>query len=169
MERGELAWIRLRQAAVVVLTAVMPVLATAGPWSYHTKKDQMTGASVRLARIDSVNSLNLNFPYQGHNPGRITVRDRDGVEVMVQVLKGQIPCHSFMGGCNALVKFDQEPSETYSAVGPSDHSTEVIFLQAAARFVERARSAKKIMVRFEMFQAGNQTLIFSTSKPLVFD
>ncbi|WP_460890627.1 hypothetical protein [Ramlibacter alkalitolerans] len=154
--------------AKLVLLAAMaaPALAEAGPWRYETKKDKMTGVAIRYARSDANNTLRLPFPYSGATHGRITVRDRDGVDVMVQVDQGQILCHD---DCSVLVKFDDQEAESFGASGSNDHDPTTIFLDDAVSFVEKARNAKRIMVRMLMYQAGQQTLTFNTGKPLAFE
>jgi hypothetical protein len=86
--------------------------------------------------------------------------------VLLSVKKGQIPCHSFSDGRKVAVRFDKQPPQRFNAVGPSDSSTESIFIENEPRFIASARKATTILVQFTMFQAGEQILEFTAASPL---
>jgi hypothetical protein len=153
--------------ALAALTAALPVLACAGQWQYDTVPDKMTSKVTATAILTSDNSLDLAFPYKGANYGRINVRQhpRHGLDVIIDVDKGQILCRSY-SGCPILVRFDDRPPRTFSGSEPADNNSTVAFIRDARGFIAEAKRAKRILVQVNMFQQGAQTLEFSTPAPL---
>ena len=144
----------------------LPPPKPATEWRYEEVTDGMTDSTMRMASIVSGNSLSLDFPYQGNNPGTITVRrhPRHGLDVMVSIRKGQILCQ--VTGCMVNIRFDDDKSTSFRANGPADHSSEVVFLEGASSFIARAKRAKRIRVLLPLYQAGEQLLEFSSPVPL---
>jgi hypothetical protein len=142
-------------------------LRFAGNWEYKSEADKMTSKVSARATLRSDNSLDLGFPYSGHNAGRITVRQhpRYGLDVIIDVDKGQILCHTF-NGCPILVRFDQKPPRTFSGTEPADNNSTVAFIRDAKGFIAEATRAKRILVQVQMFQSGAQTLEFTAPTPL---
>lgn len=141
--------------------------AASADWRYGSDTDKMTDKKTSWANIESNNSLSLEFPYAGKNYGTIYVRQhpKSGLNVMVSVDKGQILCHSY-SRCSVTVRFDEGKPIAFSGVGPSDHSSDTVFLQNEAKFVAEARKAKRILVALTMYRAGEQVLDFHSSTPL---
>lgn len=137
-------------------------------WGYETSTDKMTSKPVATAMLRSENSLSLGFPYQGVNHGWLTIRrhPKYGTDVIVQVTKGQVLCRSY-DGCTISVRFDDGKPARFGAVGPEDHSSEILFLKSSERFIANAKKAKRILVEIPMYQEGNQLLEFTTATPLV--
>lgn len=127
----------------------------------------MSGGKTEYAVLESNNSLSLARPYSGINRGRIVVRQspKFGEDVYVTVDKGQILCRSYEP-CTVRLKFDDAKPIAVSAIGPSDHSTTIVFLRSRARFLEGAKSARKILVELEFYQNGVQILEFHSSQSL---
>lgn len=155
--------------AVTFLTIVLLSVSGAAQaqWKQSTSTDQMTGKKTVIATIDSKNSLNLAFPYAGSNKGRLMIRShpRHGLDVIFEVQKGQIMCHS--DNCELLVRFDDEEPQTLNGSRSTDNSSTVVFLPNAEAFVEAARRAKRILVQATYFRNGPQVLTFQSAKPLV--
>lgn len=147
----------------------MPALGHANAWDYRTSVDKMTSKEENTAALTSDNMLDLAFPYKTeYNYGFLTVRGSPArPEVLVSIVKGQILCPGYGDGCSITARFDQAPPIRFGAIGPSDHSSTVFFIHDAKRFVTLASKAKKILVQFTIYNAGNQTLEFSPSAPLV--
>jgi len=152
---------------ISVLGSLGAGAAISGTWEYDKHEDKMTGGITEFARLRSDNSLDLRFPYSGQNYGALTIRKKRGeTNVILSVRKGQIPCHSFSDGCKVTVRFDKQPPQRFNAVGPSDSSTETIFIENEPKFITSARKARTILVQFTMFQAGEQILEFTSASPL---
>ena len=154
---------------VATLVLSIPALGQADDWEYQTSVDKMTSKEKSTASVTSDNTLKLAFPYATEgNYGFLMVRGSVArPEVLVSIVKGQILCPGYGDGCTITARFDQAPPIRFGAIGPSDHSSTIFFINDAKRFVALASKAKKILVQFTMYNAGNQTLEFSPSAPLV--
>lgn len=153
--------------ALIFLAATCIAGVTHADWQYRTDKDKMTGKTAEYATLESNNSLDLPFPYQGRNNGYVWVRrhPKYGTDAIVSVDKGQILCPSY-STCNVSIRFDDAPPVRYTGVGPSDHSSTSFFLNNQKRFIAEAKKAKRILIQFTMYKAGDQVLEFHSSKPL---
>lgn len=136
-------------------------------WDYTTEPDKMTGKRATYATLRSSNSLDFDFPYQGQNYGQISVqsRPRQGTDVLFSVKKGQITCSPYE--CNILVRFDNDAPMRFGGTHPSDGSSEHVFLRNGDRFINRAKSARKIFVEFTAYHQGINVLEFAPATPLV--
>jgi len=131
-------------------------------WNYIARKDEMAKGTSYEASVDSTNTVEFSFPYAGAQHGTLTLRThpRYGKSVIFNIQKGQIPCHSFSGGCKALVRFDDGQAVTYSADGPEDNSTETIFLRDYSGFVSRMQKAKTVRLSVSVYQQGSPVFEF---------
>ena len=155
----------------IVFTAALLISSFAqANWSYDTTSDKMTGKMTTFATIQSTNSLNLDFPYKGSNFGTIMVRQHPsyGLDVMVSIDKGQVLCSSY-SGCPIEVRFDDKPAVKFSGTESADRSSDRIFLTNAKSFINSAKTAKRILVRMNIYQAGAPVLEFSTAASLTWD
>lgn len=138
-------------------------------WDYTTSTDPMTSVVVQYAEIASKNSMSLDFPYKGKNHGHLILRRKGArapVEVIVKIDKGQImSCR--VESCPVQVRFDDAPPITMTAIGSTDNSSRVIFINNARQFFERARKAKHIKVAVTLFQNGVQVLEFDAPQALI--
>ncbi|MFC5524039.1 hypothetical protein [Polaromonas jejuensis] len=152
---------------VLFLATLLACASASADWQYDDRPDKMSGKKASSAMLESNNSLDLSFPYQGKNFGNIQVRQHPsyGLDVIVFVDKGQILCPSY-SGCSVAVRFDDKPAVKFSATPSADHDSKVIFLKNAARFIESAKKAKSILVQLTMYQAGSPVLEFHSAKPL---
>jgi hypothetical protein len=151
------------EVAAPVAPDVVAVETPTSNWEYRESMDEMTSKTTKFATITSEESLSLGFPYSGNNYGYLTVRKhpQHGIDVMVRVSKGQMMCQSFQN-CTISVRFDDDTPMRWSAIGPEDNSSEMVFLNNEARFIERAKKAKRIMFSIPFYQNGNQVLEFKT-------
>lgn len=135
-------------------------------WSYRTDTDQMTGNRQVWAGLRSKNSLQMDFPYRGENHGLLFIRQhpRWGLDVFIQIAKGQIMCRQ--DDCRVVVRFDGGKPITFSGVDPEDNDPTVVFIQNEKRFIENAKKAKRILVQMTYYKAGSQVLEFEAEKPL---
>jgi hypothetical protein len=130
-------------------------------WTYSTTQDQM-GRKQSSAIIVSSNTLEFHFPYQGDQNSTLMIRKSSqfGTSVMVMIERGQFLCG--FQGCTANVRFDSGPIQRFSASGPSDHSTTVLFLNNEARFISQLRKARIVRIEPTFYHEGMQTLEFDT-------
>lgn len=138
-------------------------------WSYKTNEDKMTSAVTKVATLMSDNNLNLPFPYKdSENYGFLTIRQSAGksVDVLISIRSGQILCPSYGDGCTVTVRFDNDKPIRFGAIGPSDHSSTAFFIHNTSRFLTGAKKAKRILIQFTMYNAGEQTLEFNPAQNL---
>lgn len=157
---------------IVAMTTVIFGLssAKADPWVYETEVDKMSGKTIRYARLASMNSLSLDFPYGGANYGHFTIRQHPewGLHVIFSINKGQLMCWSY-SPCKIKVKFDNDAPVTFSGSPPEDHETTVAFLSSPKNFIAKAQRAKTILVQVTIYGNGVNTLEFHADSLLEWD
>lgn len=136
-------------------------------WSYSVSNDSMSGKVEKSASLTSSNSLHLDFPYNGQNYGRLTVRNHPqyGLDVIVSVTKGQILCEVYT--CHLKIRFDDGSLEKFTMAPAADHSSTVVFAKYPNWAIKHLRNARNILIQLPMYQSGNQVLRFEVDKPLV--
>lgn len=145
-------------------TVAMPEPLPGSQWTYHQSNDDMGKGTVYTAFNSSTNTVEFDFPYSGEQHATLTLRThpRWGKNLIFRIEKGQLLCDSY-DGCNVLVRFDDMQAESFSAIGPEDNSSEVLFIQNYRRFVEKMLKAKRVRIAISVFQEGNPTLEFDVS------
>lgn len=136
-------------------------------WEYQTSADPMTSEPTKFATLESINSLDLDFPYKGKNTGQLTVRksSKFGLNVIFSIDKGQILCRTY-GDCTVMIRFDDAKPVRFSGVPPADHSSTSVFLENPQKFVTLASKAKRILVQATIYQNGTPVMEFQALKPL---
>lgn len=131
------------------------------PWHYSTTKDDVSGKDIAFAEASSLNKEDLHWPYGPGIGATLTLRKhpRSGKNAYVSLDKGQILCRSYES-CTIMIRFDDRPAAKYSAVGPSDGSTEVVFIQNYAKLLAELKKSKKFLVELPMYQDGNRSWQF---------
>jgi hypothetical protein len=133
-------------------------------WSYFQEEDEMSKGTIYRARVSSTNTVNFDSPYEGEQHATLTLRTspRQGKDVILQIKKGQFLCSSYEQ-CNVLVRFDDEQPVTYSGLGPSDNSTETVFILNYAQFIEHMLKAKRVRIAANIYQEGAPVFEFNVS------
>ena len=133
----------------------------ADKWRYRVDADPMTSKKARYASIDSENTLNFDFPYQGEQHGTLILRDHPihGRDVMITIDKGQILCQSYED-CTIRVRFDEGSPQRWNAAGPADNRSTMIFLRNEGAFIQRLRAAKVVRIQIPVYQEGEPMLEF---------
>ncbi|MCA9701645.1 MAG: hypothetical protein KC431_29260, partial [Myxococcales bacterium] len=129
-------------------------------WRYNVRDDPMGGA-VATAAVQSSNSFEFEFPYQGIQHVSLTIRSDDGTDVILSIEQGQFLCTM---GCSVMVRFDDGPTDRWRAVGPSDHSTESIFLRKESQFLKQLKNARVLRIEADFFQEGKRVLEFPVAR-----
>jgi hypothetical protein len=132
-------------------------------WRYDESDDQMGRGRVRRAAVNSLNEVNFDFPYGGDQRGTLTVRvhPKFGKDVILAIDKGQFLCG--FDGCSVAVRFDEGKAQTFSAVGPGDHSTAALFFRGYERFVASTKKAKRVYIEAQFYQQGSRVFEFDVS------
>jgi len=128
---------------------------------YSADLDPMTGRTSRMARIESENTVEFDFPYQGAQHATLVIRNHPsfGRDVMLQIERGQILCPSY-DECTVRVRFDDGSPERWMGAGPSDNSSTTVFIRGSSRFLQRMRAAKVVRIEIPVFQEGNPSFEF---------
>lgn len=129
-------------------------------WTYRTDQDGM-GRQRSFASVTSDNTLSFAFPYQGSQNATLTIRrvSQLGTDVMVQIQRGQFLCG--IEECAINIRFDSGPVQQFSASGPTDHSTTLLFINGAPRFISLLRKTKAVRVEATFYQEGRHVLEFN--------
>lgn len=133
-------------------------------WDYFSSLDDMSSGRVHTAIVSSVNTVNLDFPYQGaqHATLKLRTHPRWGKDVIFRIERGQLLCNSY-DGCSVLVRFDDGQAVEYTANEPSDNSTEVLFIANYSQFVGNMLKAKVVRISPRIYQNGNPIFRFDVS------
>lgn len=133
-------------------------------WFYIQSDDEMSKGAIHQAQVLSSNTANFDFPYSGAQHATLTLRThpRHGKDIIFSIEKGQILCRSYEN-CTVLVRFDDEPSSNYSAIGAADNSTETIFIRNYSKFTERLLKAKRVRIAANIYQQDAPVFEFDVS------
>jgi hypothetical protein len=133
-------------------------------WKYSVNEDSMTGKLINYASVDSTNTVEFSFPYNKPQIGTLALRShpRHGKDVMFSIERGQILCNSFRD-CTVLVRFNNGAPETFSAVSPSDNSSNTIFIRGYDRFMSKLKKATIIRISVNVYQEGAPVFEFDAS------
>lgn len=142
------------------LPAEEPIIP-ASDWKVDERTDPLSDETVKTACATSSNQVFLSPPY-GPRRARLCVRQHPafGRDVYLSLDgSGQILCRSY-DGCTIQIRFDDGAVQAFSANGPSDNSSETVFVVNESRFITSAKAASRIRVQLEFYQNGNQTFDF---------
>jgi len=133
-------------------------------WEYRVDEDPMTSRKSRYATIQSENTVDFGFPYSGAQHGTLMLRDHPthGRDVMFSIERGQLQCRSYED-CSLRVRFDNGEPQRWSAVGPADNSSTLIFLRSEKAFVQKFRDAKVVRIQVPVYQEGAPIFEFHVS------
>jgi hypothetical protein len=137
---------------------------TGNQWTYINHEDEMSGGITHKAYVTSSNTVSFGFPYEGAQYGRLILRTdpKYGKDIIFNIEKGQILCNSYEH-CQILVRFDEEKPIKFSAIGPSDSSSEVIFISNYSKFVGKMLKAKVVRISPNIYQEGSPVFEFDIS------
>ena len=115
----------------------------------------MSGQTEAIAAVESTNTVEFHFPYAGEQHATLFLRThpRHGKDLILQIRKGQILCRSYED-CSVLVRFDDKKPESFSGVGPADHSTTSVFIRNYGRFYASMLKAKTVRISVPVYQEG---------------
>jgi TonB family protein len=155
----------MRRQLLLVFYSLLALAAipASAAWTYESFKMGIDEKIAKTASTRSLNSLSLDFPYQGKNFGRIVFRNHpeSGFEMIVRIDKGQITCGVY--SCGLKIKFDNEPSfETWFVPAESSDGT-VVFAREVNQFEERILKAKRMKVEIRLFHSSPQVLEFDVT------
>lgn len=134
--------------------------ATTG-WRYEKTVDK-AGTPVYKASINAASKLQFEYPYVGGSTATLTIRQgADGPQVYIEVANGQFN-RSFQEG-SAQVRFDDKPSVTYPLSAAANGRANIVFFDAADRFVRQIKSARSLLVQVQFAGQPTRSLKFTTA------
>jgi hypothetical protein len=130
-------------------------------WKFESQLVGIDKEKMLFLTTRSINSLNLNFPYNGKNYGEITLRNSKQyeIEILFSIDKGQILCDVYV--CRGKIKFDSSPSIKFIGEKSSDRSSNVLFIRKDEQLIELLKSSKKVLIEIPLYRDGNQILEFN--------
>lgn len=147
-------------------TITTELVAETHSWVCDTSVDKMTDKRVILYGLNSDNEVSAGDVY-GTTDAYICIRDNNGKrDVMFSIANGQIIGNSFNGDNYIDVRFDDNAVERYWFDECNDMSSTTIFLKSANKFISKAKTANKILIKVSLYEAGNPTFEFNTDTPL---
>jgi hypothetical protein len=150
---------------VAMLDAPSPTpKAKAETWSYRTDEDKVRGATTYIATTTSTNTVRQASPYDSATTMDMMLRKSPahGTDVLLIISSGQMMCPSYQG-CSGTVRFDDAAPERVSFNGPSDNSSETVFVVGAKSFIAKLKKAKRVVVEKTLYQAGDAQFEFDVS------
>jgi hypothetical protein len=131
---------------------------------YSQDEDPMAKGRVLQALVNSSNSVEFDFPYSGPQNGSLRLRKdpRHGLNVMFEIERGQILCPSY-DECTVLVRFDDHQAKRFSGLGPSDNSSEVVFIQNERGFLKEMKNSKRVRISANIYKQGAPVFDFDVS------
>lgn len=133
-------------------------------WTYDRSRDEMRDGETVTACTISVDQVHLDFPYKNQNT-RLCIRKSPkwGLDAYVRLTEGgQYNCNSY-DGCTVHVRFDAKSASAFTGGTASDGSNDILFFRNASRFVENAKTSKRLIVEAEFYQAGVQQMTFNSA------
>ena len=130
-------------------------------WEYDESEDEMRGATSYFASNESINTVELQFPYQGGTRLNILLRDdaKHGKDIMFIVNKGQIFCG--YQDCHVNIKFDDGEVQRYETTEAEAGSSEVLFLtNNIGGFVKKLKNSKTVTVEVNFYNHGAEQFKF---------
>lgn len=139
-------------------------LSTGRQWQYDATEQPMTGGKRKSATVESTNSVDFGFPYNGAQNGRLMLRTdpQYGKDVIFQLDKAQILCSSYEG-CAVQIRFDDEKPVSFAARAAADHSSNLVFIDDYARFLAKLQKSKRVRLSVNIYQQGRPVFEFDVS------
>lgn len=130
-------------------------------WRYTEKVDEMDGTKKTLATLVADNTLDFDFPY-GQSEFALHIRSWKGsTDIYLVCSKCQFIA-GIMGEKTYRVKFDDEAPMKISANHTTSGSSDVVFLGSESKLISKLKTANKLIIEAEFFDAGYKRITFTT-------
>jgi len=140
--------------------AANPVQQHVPVWISNTRKDQLTDEVINISSLQSANTVNLKFPYDGEQRATLSLVEQAGkVDVIFQIEKGQLfPGTLAIGTTRANIRIDDKSINSIVR-GSSGYATELCFLMAE-ELPFLIRNGNEMRIEVELFQESNMVFVF---------
>jgi hypothetical protein len=129
-------------------------------WVVSTHKDSLTDEEFVTSSLQSSNTVDLKFPYNGEQRGRLVFRQKGGkTDVWFSIEKGQLfPGALLTGDAIASIRVDDTliKSRLGQATG---YDTATVFI-LDERIPQLIMSGRELRIEVELFQESNKVFVF---------
>lgn len=125
-------------------------------WVYSESKSEMSDDEYIQVSIDSENSVNFSFPYQGEQKATLRLwRNKTGNTdyLTFRIEKGQIVCRTG-SGCNLSVKIDDDNAFYVKGDEPFDGDTTYTTVELDDEQAFKIAKASKILIQPTIYKEG---------------
>jgi hypothetical protein len=130
-------------------------------WRYSEDIDQMDNTKRTVASIESDNSIKFDFPY-GNSDFTLSIRNWKGqTDLYLTCTKCQFIA-GVMGETTYRIKFDDEAPINVSANHSTSGGADVVFLGNEKKVISKLKTAEKIILEAQFYEAGYKQINFST-------
>lgn len=127
-------------------------------WNYSEDSDKMTSKTIYYAEIQSENTLNFEFPYNGGSQPSLLIRKKGSTDIILRISKGQF-INSY-DGVPVRLRFDEEPAFTVTANSAADGSSDILFLGSVSKILQKLKGHQKLIIEAQFYNEGNRTMDF---------
>jgi len=129
-------------------------------WTHHATADKMTDERIDISSLKSLNTVNLQFPYEGEQRATIFLRTKAGKqEVGFRIEKGQMfPTDLAIGQARANIRVDGVPLVSKIA-GTTGYNTELCFL-LHEQLPDLLRTGSELRIEVELYNETNKVFVF---------
>ncbi|EOR08666.1 hypothetical protein F896_01192 [Acinetobacter genomosp. 15BJ] len=138
-------------------------------WRYEESKDEMRNISLKFAGLESNNTVEFEFPYNGGSKLTIALRknsqtpNSDGVGFLID--KGQFFCAS-MDGCTGSIKFGNGSIEKINLKMSDDQNSKILYMsneEQIKSFIQKLKKGENLIVELPFFQTGDRQFSFDST------
>lgn len=132
-------------------------------WHQNATDDAMTGKPIVWATVESLNTIEFDFPYQGPQRATLALRDhpKHGKDAYISMERGQFLCRT--DNCGLTIKFDDGKPQWYRASETDNGSSETLFITEYARFLAALRKAKTVKIEAQFYDQPSKVFEFENT------
>jgi hypothetical protein len=143
-------------------TSSAPSATPESNWDYRSSEDEMTSVVSKIACVYSSNELSFDAPYDGGSKGSLCLRKKGKqLNAWVSISSGQFQCG--IEDCILHLKFDNGSIQSFSAVEPESHESNMLFIEPESRLLVGLMKAKTLKLEATYFEEGRRVLAFEVS------
>lgn len=133
-------------------------------WESTESIDKMTDKKVKFTSIQSLNSINFDFPYQKPGGSKLSItfrRNGQDLDAILIVEKGQLQCSRL--SCTFDLRAGDGPVTKWNGVQSTTRESNIMFVSNAKKFEEEIKNGGRFRLGLEFFKSGVQVFEFDTS------
>jgi hypothetical protein len=138
---------------------VFTIPSTPSKWDYHVTTNEMSDAVWVRASINSENTVNFQFPYEGGSRLSFNLlhlsKNLDTAYICID--NGQFVPDS------VIIRFDDAPAIILQSSPPSDGSTDQLSLSDFERHIPELRNASVMKIQPTFYSEGSRIFTFDVS------